>query len=192
MVITVGFAAPVTSVAYPGGTASSVENIAAFYADTLESNPTEFAVVLDTAAVAMGNNVVAYVDYSDDQGNAPDMSGLMGVAFTLECDEFITLDTATTTAASRKVQPGSDQYHRGMLDDFVAGVPRELYADPLYDCDVCSDLSQDEQAVLDMYDNGGKRIVCDPTCLDSGADRTHCDCKFRTAPIMRSRPRGDL
>lgn len=45
-----------------------------------------------------------------------------------------------------------------------------------YDCAVCSDLTTAEKEALASYDNGGKKIVCDPTCLDGVSDPTHCNC----------------
>ena len=47
-----------------------------------------------------------------------------------------------------------------------------------FDCSVCSNLTDVQQEVLASYDNGGKRIVCDPTCLDRIADPTHCNCEY--------------
>ena len=156
VVVTVAFAAPVTSIAYPDEAAPG-ENVAIFYAETLESNPTEFTVVLETAGMAVGTNVVTYVKYSDNEGNSPDMSGLMTLPSTLECDDDggTVFDAAATT-----------------------GVSRELQVAPLYTCDVCFDLLLDQRDVLAMYDNGGKRIVCDPTCVDNVSDHTDCNCKL--------------
>lgn len=33
-----------------------------------------------------------------------------------------------------------------------------------------------------MYDNGGKVIVCDPTCNDGVSDPSHCDCELNRVP----------
>ena len=159
MVVTVEFVAPVTSVAYPDQPASGGNTIS-FYAETLESNPTMFSVVLDTTGIAMGADVVAYVSYSDNEGNSPDMSGLMTLASTLECDDGRSgsvLDAAATTGVSRQLHEGFE-----------------------YECNACFDLTPHQANVLDMYDNGGKEIVCDPTCLDEVSDHTHCNCKFGT------------
>ena len=148
--ITVGFAAPVISVNYQGGATVSGSSMVTFFAETLESNPTEFAVVLDTTGVATDSKVVTYVSYSDNEGSFPDMSGLMTVASVApECNPY------TASEARRKLQTG------GEYDE----------------CDVCSNLSSAQLEALDMYDNGGKKIVCDPTCLDGVSDPTHCNCK---------------
>lgn len=154
--ITVGFAIPITSAAYPGKTSQSGDNVATFYANILGSNPTEFKVVLDTTDVAAGTNLVTYVSYSDNQGNDPDMSGLTTFSASgLECDGYVTNDTAT--GVLRKLHEGHEEY----------------------DCDVCENLSDAEVEALAMYDNGGKQIICDPTCLDGVSDPTHCNCKSR-------------
>ena len=125
--------------------------------ETLESNPTEFKVVLDTTDVAKGTNLVSYVAYSDDQGNAPDVSGLMTffASSAIECDGPTAIDTAADI--SRRLHPGHEEY----------------------DCDVCANLSDAESEALAMYDNGGKQIICDPTCLDGVTDPIHCNCKSR-------------
>ena len=46
------------------------------------------------------------------------------------------------------------------------------------DCSACSNLTDVQQEVLASYDNGGKRIVCDPICLDGVTDPTHCNCEY--------------
>ncbi|CAM9211322.1 unnamed protein product [Ectocarpus sp. 12 AP-2014] len=43
------------------------------------------------------------------------------------------------------------------------------------ECSVCSNLTDEQVAVLASYDNGGKQVVCDPTCLDGVADPLHCN-----------------
>ena len=53
------------------------------------------------------------------------------------------------------------------------------------DCSACSNLTDVQQEVLASYDNGGKRIVCDPTCLDGVTDPTHCNCEY-TIPFGNS------
>ena len=47
-----------------------------------------------------------------------------------------------------------------------------------FDCGPCADLSDDEVEALAKYDNGGKTIVCDPTCLDGVSDPIHCNCEY--------------
>ena len=162
VVVTIGFAAPVTSVAYPDDPASGA-NTATFYVETLESNPTQFSAVLDTTGVAAGTNVVTHVKYSDNEGNSPDMSSLVASLVPApECGD-------------------GDRTGDGGAPDAVAaatGVSRELHAGFDVECNVCFDLTPHQVNVLDMYDNGGKEIVCDPTCLDEVSDHTHCNCKF--------------
>ena len=46
-----------------------------------------------------------------------------------------------------------------------------------YDCSVCENLTSAQEQALASYDNGGKNIVCDPTCLDNSSDPSHCNCK---------------
>ena len=46
------------------------------------------------------------------------------------------------------------------------------------DCSPCEDLTDAQVKALAAYDNGGKQIVCDPTCLDGVSDPTHCNCKL--------------
>lgn len=45
------------------------------------------------------------------------------------------------------------------------------------ECSVCSNLTDEQVAVLASYDNGGKQVVCDPTCLDGVTDPLHCNCE---------------
>eukprot|EP00903_Cladosiphon_okamuranus_P020353 g18673.t1 len=40
---------------------------------------------------------------------------------------------------------------------------------------MCADISPAQEEALAMYDNGGKIIVCDPTCTDGYSDPSHCD-----------------
>ncbi|CAN0326318.1 unnamed protein product [Pylaiella littoralis] len=39
----------------------------------------------------------------------------------------------------------------------------------------CGDISQEQEEALAQYDNGGKIIVCDPTCSEDGVDPIHCN-----------------
>ncbi|CAB1118868.1 unnamed protein product [Ectocarpus sp. CCAP 1310/34] len=43
------------------------------------------------------------------------------------------------------------------------------------ECSVCSNLTDEQVAILASYDNGGKQVVCDPTCLDGVTDPLHCN-----------------
>ena len=150
MIVTVWFAAPIASVAHPGAPVSR-ENAATSAAETLKSSPAEFSVVLDTSNVTTGTKIVTYVSYSDNQGSYRDVSGLMApLASTLECNWYATPSTATDT--SRKLHEGHE-----------------------HECGLCSDLSSTQLEALAAYDNGGKKIVCDPTCLDGVSDPIHCN-----------------
>lgn len=42
----------------------------------------------------------------------------------------------------------------------------------------CADLTPAQTEALEMYDNGGKIIVCDPTCVDGESDPSHCNCEL--------------
>lgn len=55
-----------------------------------------------------------------------------------------------------------------------------------YDCSVCSNLTTAEEEALASYDNGGKIIVCDPTCLDGVTDPIHCNCECHVFPVFCS------
>ena len=124
-----------------------------FFAETLETNSTRFSVMLDTTGVAADSSAVTYASYLDNEGNLPDMSGLMTVASAAPgCDRH------PATKARRKL-------HRESEDDLHD------------DCELCAGLSSAQVEALDMYDNGGKKIVCDPTCLDHVSDPTHCNCE---------------
>lgn len=48
-----------------------------------------------------------------------------------------------------------------------------------YDCSVCYNLTTAQEEALASYDDGGKKIFCDPTCLDESGvtDHTHCNCE---------------
>lgn len=151
-VVTVGFAAPITSVTHSGAPVSR-KYAATFPAETLEYNPAEFSVALDTTSITIGTKIVTYVSYSDNQGGYLDVSGATApLASTLECDWYATPGSATD--GSRKLHEGHE-----------------------HDCDICSDLSSTQLEALAAYDNGGKKIVCDPTCLDGVSDPIHCNCK---------------
>lgn len=43
------------------------------------------------------------------------------------------------------------------------------------DCAACSNISDAQAEALADHDNGGKTIVCDPTCLEVGGDPSHCN-----------------
>eukprot|EP00903_Cladosiphon_okamuranus_P013604 g12670.t1 len=53
--------------------------------DDLESNPTTFELLLDTCDFTDGEAVVASATYTDDQGNAPDMSVMEEIGVVPEC-----------------------------------------------------------------------------------------------------------
>ena len=173
MTVTVGFSAPVTSVAYPGAIETPGSNIITFPAETLESNPTEFSLVLNTTGVPSGASVVSSVAYSDSQGNSPDLSSLMVVSFTPECNE----DAGGTRAGDDADAAGTTTAEEDRA--IVVSVSRRLQeeGEEEFDCSPCDNLSDAEVEELAKYDNGGKRVVCDPTCLDGVSDPTHCNCE---------------
>lgn len=58
-------------------------------------------------------------------------------------------------------------------DDGVDGDSSE------FDCSACEDLTDAQIEALAKYDDdGGKAIVCDPTCLDGVSDPLHCNCEL--------------
>lgn len=59
-----------------------------------------------------------------------------------------------------------------------ASAARRKLHDDHFDCSVCESLTSAEIEALAKYDNGGKKIVCDPTCLDGVTDPLHCNCEF--------------
>ena len=42
---------------------------------------------------------------------------------------------------------------------------------------MCADISEAQKEALSNYDNGGKVIVCDPTCEAAGGNPMHCNCE---------------
>lgn len=50
-----------------------------FNVDDLEAMPTDFAIILDLCDAEVGDAVVLSVNYTDDQGNDPDLSALTDV-----------------------------------------------------------------------------------------------------------------
>lgn len=73
--MTIEFSVPVDSTA--SGSISG--NTVIFSAADLESTPTEFDVLLDVCNEVPGGSVVVNADYTDDQGNTPDLSSLTGL-----------------------------------------------------------------------------------------------------------------
>ena len=49
-----------------------------------------------------------------------------------------------------------------------------------HECSVCFNITSAQEEALGSYDNGGKKIVCDPTCLDGVTDPIHCNCEYDT------------
>ncbi len=84
VVIDIKFNARVVPTLYPPG---SDETAISLSADDLESNPTTFELLLDTCDFPDGEAVVASVTYTDDQGNAPDMSAIEESGVVPECGE---------------------------------------------------------------------------------------------------------
>lgn len=84
---------------------------------------------------------------------------------------------------SRTASPvGMDNQIAGTLtsaEDAAAGDgdgPGYQAADA-YDCSRCTDISDAQKEALASYDNGGKKVVCDPTCMDTVSDHIYCNCK---------------
>ena len=146
------------------------ENTLAFPVENLELNPTEFSVVLDTSdSDTLGLlSVVTHVQYSDDQGNSPGMGRLMIAKWSslVECNEDDTR-TAEGPAIGKSIS------RNRILEEEEDGNEEEDF-----DCSPCEDLSEAEMEELAKYDNGGKFVVCDPTCLDGVSDPIHCNCEF--------------
>ncbi len=67
--------------------AGSDEAAISLSADDLENNPMTFELLLDTCDFPDGEAVVASVTYTDDQGNAPDMSAIEESGVVPECGE---------------------------------------------------------------------------------------------------------
>lgn len=177
MTITVGFGAPITSAAYPGAIVSPGGNTITFPVETLESNPTHFSLILDTTDVPSGASVVSHVTYADSQGNSPDLSSLMAVSSALECDEgaagtAVAGEDAVAAAAGSTA--GEDV---AVIVSFSRRIQEEKEEEE-FDCSTCEDLTDAQVQALAGYDNGGKQIVCDPTCLDGVSDPTHCNCEL--------------
>ena len=92
-------------------------------------------------------------------------------------------------ATSRTAAPG------GMVADQIGGIltsTDDSAADgdgrdtaDAYDCSRCADISAAQMVALASYDNGGKKIVCDPTCMDSVSDHIYCNCKLWTTVLSQ-------
>lgn len=160
--VTVEFAASVTSVnAYPGASISGI-NTVTFPVENLGTNSTDFSVVLDTCSVPVDTSLIAApVLYADDQMNEPDFSQVDGTQLELDCSSGPTPAPAMPNGGTgRPTSP-------------PVGLPEDG------DCSACSNLTKAQEEALASYDNGGKRIVCDRTCMDGVSDPSHCNCKFR-------------
>ena len=53
-----------------------------------------------------------------------------------------------------------------------------------HECSVCFNITSAQEEALGSYDNGGKKIVCDPACLDGVTDPIHCNCEYNTFTIF--------
>lgn len=84
--ITLNFSATIVSVDGLVEIAASLEPNVNFFVADLEATSTEFDIGLDTCSVANGTDIVNAVAYSDDQGNDPDLSGLMAAGSVSDCD----------------------------------------------------------------------------------------------------------
>ena len=73
--VTIEFSVPVACA--PAGTVS--ERTVTFSAPDLEANATAFDVILDLCSVAPGAGIIESANYTDDQGNTPDLSLLIGL-----------------------------------------------------------------------------------------------------------------
>lgn len=73
--VTITFSVPVACSA----SGSVVGTTVTFSASDLESTPTNFDVLLDLCSEVPGGSVVVSANYTDDQGNNPDLSSLTGL-----------------------------------------------------------------------------------------------------------------
>ena len=183
--VSVEFSTLIASAAHPGtaySTFSPAANAITFIVESLASNPTKFSLVLDTTTTTdfpSGAGVVSQVIYSDIEGNSPDMSSLFTLSSTLECNEG---------AGEIRAGDNADAAADSTAHDDVApmfGISRTLQEEEEeeeeeredFDCSPCGNLSEAELEELAKYEDGGKLVFCDPTCLDEGADLTHCNCE---------------
>lgn len=194
--IAVEFSVPVASVSYPGATISDT-NTVTFAVDSLESNPTEFTVTLDTCSATAGTSVVSLVEYTDEEGNLAGVSSLLTAASVENCPTPSPLEGATpspvTPSPVGQSTPSPVQAPSASATAPPTSVPEGATPSPTVgtggstetqppvtvdsDCAVCSNVSSAQLEALASYDNGGKRIVCDPTCVDGVSDPSHCNCK---------------
>lgn len=173
--VTVEFSTLIASVAYPGTTFAPGTNTVTFPVESLASNPTEFSLVLDTTDFPSGASVVSRVIYSDIEGNVPDMSSLFTLSSTLECNKGgggITAGNNADAAADSTAEDGI-----AVILRVSRKLQKEEEGAEEFDCSPCDDLSDAEVEELAKYENGGKLVFCDATCLDEDADLTHCNCK---------------
>lgn len=72
----------------------------------------------------------------------------------------------------------------------------ETDGDDLSDeCAACFDLTDAQREVLASYGEGGKQIICDPTCEDGVSDVSHCNCEIPLSFFSKSliwRARGSV
>lgn len=94
--VTIEFSTPINSTASGSISGSTVT----FSAADLESTPTDFDVLLDVCSEIPGDNAVVSANYTDDQGNTPDLSLLIDLLVSSDsCDVDTPAPTPSPTPA---------------------------------------------------------------------------------------------
>ena len=176
----VEFSIPIVDVSYPAGATFS-GNIATLAIGNITSDGTDVLVQLETCTLADGIiSVVTNVSYSDDQGNSPDFTSLLDAGEAQKCTPGPTpaLTTPTSTPSPITTTPTTPAptISTPPTTAPTTASPPTGGLEP-YDCTMCSDLTDAQKEALAGYDNGGKKIVCDPTCVDGISDPIHCNCE---------------
>lgn len=89
-----------------------------------------------------------------------------------------TLEPTTTPITSTTTAP-TPNLASTPVPTWIDGVTSTTPGVTTYDndCSKCENLTSAQEQALASYNNSGKKIVCDPTCLDNSSDPSHCNCK---------------
>lgn len=90
--VTIDFSVPVDSTS----SGSITKKTVTFSVTDLESNPTDVEIMLDVCNKAPGGSIIVSADYTDDQGNSPDLSLLTN---TVVGSDFCAAPTPAPTPA---------------------------------------------------------------------------------------------
>ena len=89
--------------------------------------------------------------------------------------------TSTPSPVTTRTSTDDDATSTGTISPTSVTSPKDYDDDDDsdFDCSPCEDLTDAQIEALARYgDDGGKTIVCDPTCLDGVSDPLHCNCEL--------------